>query len=719
MAKSEKRPFQTGHSRKFSTSRAGSARPENTRRADPPPDTLRRLVALFQAQRHTDLLRDSTAVRLRYPRSLALLSLMAGAHTGLGEFNAALACLDEALELAPENAEMHYNKGVILKKAGHPDAAIRSYETALRHEPRHAGAANNLGTLRKDSGDLQGAVQAYRKAIGLKPDTPAAHNNLGALYQQLGRPGDALQSYLSAHRLAPGDGDIRRNIGRLLTGHSLPDPVEGLAPLLIELLSDDDGPRPADIAPVVCRVVLNDPASAQARAQIDQDLPGALDVLSRIPLLLRIMTLCPLPDLTLEEMLVRLRAALLLALWRVPLNKKCAEVQSALAGQCFINEYLYPITAEESRAYIRVKAETEAKIDAGVQPDPHAILCLASYAPLSSLKFFDRLDPDSLPEDLCRMQVTETKKERVIRAALPTLGKVADAVSSAVQTQYEDNPYPRWIRADHGHPSITLTQLTDHLGLRLSHPAIRNISSPSILIAGCGTGQQSIETALRFSNCRITAIDLSRASLAYASRKTAELQLSNIDYIEADILDLDLLDRKFDLVISTGVLHHMADPVAGWASLCRRLKPNGLMKIALYSERARQDIVHLRDRIAKEGVGTDAAAMRSFRAALLQDRDALGVGITGANDFYSLSAVRDLLFHVQEHRFTIPQIAHALTQLGLAFCGFEPTDPRMMSRFRTRHPAPEAACDLGLWHAFEEDHPSTFSGMYQFWCQRT
>ena len=76
------------------------------------------------------------------------------------------------------------------------------------------------------------------------------------------------------------------------------------------------------------------------------------------------------------------------------------------------------------------------------------------------------------------------------------------------------------------------------------------ITSPKILVAGCGTGQHSIETAYRFSGCKVTAVDLSLSSLAYAKRKTSEMKLNNIDYIQADILNLALLGKKFDIIES-------------------------------------------------------------------------------------------------------------------------------------------------------------------------
>ena len=86
-------------------------------------------------------------------------------------------------------------------------------------------------------------------------------------------------------------------------------------------------------------------------------------------------------------------------------------------------------------------------------------------------------------------------------------------------------------------------------------------------------------------------------------------------------------------------------------------------------------------------------------------------------DFFSISALRDLIFHVQEHRFTLPQIENSLNELGLQFCGFEDKD--VISNFRELHGQEADIYDLGLWHQFEEKSPRAFAGMYQFWCQKS
>jgi hypothetical protein len=86
-------------------------------------------------------------------------------------------------------------------------------------------------------------------------------------------------------------------------------------------------------------------------------------------------------------------------------------------------------------------------------------------------------------------------------------------------------------------------------------------------------------------------------------------------------------------------------------------------------------------------------------------------------DFFSISGCRDLLFHAQEHRFTIPQIARFLAETGLAFVGFD-LNSYSSQKYLTRFPHDKTMTDLGCWDRFERDNPNTFFGMYHFWVQK-
>jgi hypothetical protein len=103
--------------------------------------------------------------------------------------------------------------------------------------------------------------------------------------------------------------------------------------------------------------------------------------------------------------------------------------------------------------------------------------------------------------------------------------------------------------------------------------------------------------------------------------------------------------------------------------------------------------------------------IRACRAALRGDESY--ASIVRNEDFYSMSGCRDLLFHVQEHRFELPQVKAMIGELGLRFAGFEFADSGMTLARYAKDPL-----DLDAWHAFEQVHPDTFARMYQFWVEK-
>ena len=128
----------------------------------------------------------------------------------------------------------------------------------------------------------------------------------------------------------------------------------------------------------------------------------------------------------------------------------------------------------------------------------------------------------------------------------------------------------------------------------------------TVLVAACGTGHHAVTAARRYRDCEVLAVDLNRASLAYALRTADHLGVGNITFAQADILDLGRPERRFAIIEVAGVLHHMRDPLQGWQILFRLLLPGGPMAIGLYSEPARGNIAAARAYV--RGAGFDATA---------------------------------------------------------------------------------------------------------------
>ena len=392
--------------------------------------------------------------------------------------------------------------------------------------------------------------------------------------------------------------------------------------------------------------------------------------------------------------------------------------------QSFANEYAYMETAEESAAVETLQQRLEALLDDGGDIAPRSLCALAAYRPLHGFSWAEGLVERPWPEPvmaLIERQLSEPLKERALAASIPSVTPIDDRVSKGVRDQYEENPYPRWVKVGLADRPQSIGQ---HLRSTVLNPDVGDYEAPEnpeILVAGCGTGQHALATASRYRDATVLAIDLSRASLSYALRKTEELGVGNIEYSQGDILELKGLGRRFDLIECAGVLHHMDDPLAGWRVLSDLLRPGGLMYIALYSEAARKPVVMIREMIARRGYTASVDDIRRCRGDIVdaaRGGDTEMAKVVAWRDFYSISGCRDLLFHVQEHRFTIPMIEDALARLDLGFLGFSMFGnmPALL-RFKATNDDSELA-SLAQWHAFEIENPDTFSAMYQFWVRK-
>src|SRR4029077_5811387 len=170
------------------------------------------------------------------------------------------------------------------------------------------------------------------------------------------------------------------------------------------------------------------------------------------------------------------------------------------------------------------------------------------------------------------------------------------------------------------------------------------------------TGQNLIEMARQLQGAEVLAVDLSLASMGYAMRQGRAPGRGNITFAEADIRELGSLDRRFDVIDASGVLHHLADPWEGWRVLLSLLRPGGVMQVGLYSELGRRNIVAARALIAERGYRPVAEDIRRCRQDIAAADDPLLKSVSRVDDFFTIGECRDLLFHVQEHRIALPAI---------------------------------------------------------------
>ena len=688
---------------------------------DPPLNQQRDIISAYTKGHLQHALTDATSALKAYPHSVILCNIAGAACAGLLQFDRAIDYYQIAIKVNPKFVEAHYNMASALQKKGDLKGAIQAYKQAVLIKPDYADAFYNLANTLKDMGELGAAIKSYKQAIKINPDLHNAHNNMGNALKDMGKLTAAIESYKRAIKINSSHEDAYRNLGKSLQNVVFTRPDSDLKSIIHSMLESANQARPKDIVAAALSLLKLEPAvkeflSTHVSGEDLQLLERLIANVDEEPLFLKLMTLCPLGDLAFEKILTNARSVLLMSANNISAAPATLRFLSALALQCFANDYLYHQTDEETKSLTILETLVVQALLKGIQPSPQWVLILGSYKALHQYQWCGQL---SLTQDLqavLAMQVFEPQQEHYLKTKIPILKELSDKVSSKVRDQYEESPYPKWIDLGLILSPAPIAKVVKALKVRLADHKIFEVEAPAILIAGCGTGQHSIDTAARFKNAKVLAIDLSLSSLAYAQRKTEALGVQNLEYMQADLLDLGQLNKTFDIIESSGVLHHMEKPMAGWKVLVSCLKVGGLMKIGLYSELARQHIAKMREEIQQLNTETDHIGMKRFRNGVIRSKAPHHQLIISSPDFHSMGSLQDLLFHVQEHRFTIPQIQHCLTKLGLKFCGFEVGT--ITQDFKRTNSGEDDAYDLIKWHTYEQAHPHAFAGMYQFWCQK-
>ena len=239
-------------------------------------------------------------------------------------------------------------------------------------------------------------------------------------------------------------------------------------------------------------------------------------------------------------------------------------------------------------------------------------------------------------------------------------------------------------------------------------------------MAGCGTGLLAIEHALRFPNSEVLGIDLSLVSLAYAQRMADEMGLNNIKFVKADIMQLDTLDKEFDLIECIGVLSHVANPINSCGRLINKLSVNGVMRLSLYSDLARTQLQSVTVYAKENNYKQTIESVRKFRQAILSMPETESIReIIESADFYYLSGLRDLVFHVNEQHYDINFIAKLIHDLNLEFLGFELKSTDVCNAFNEEFPEENSVYNMQSWQSFETQYPNAFLPQYVFWIQQS
>lgn len=632
-----------------------------------------------------------------------------------GAYTQAIKWAEKATHKRPLHAQAYHLLAYALEKNGESDKAL---DKLLNNPAKQKNAAYHLycGELLLHRAEYDLAIRYLQESIALQPEKNKARLGLIHAYRKLGNNSLA---HLELNRLKQ---------DRELTLHEKNIMLDSYTKInfhnhQLTVIAEIDS-------------LLNE-ARLDARklsGKLGELITGAYPDITDAKIIdlqhplfcnehfLSILKKMPMSNIHIEYALVHARRLLLILIAH---NGEISDEQlmlcRALAYQNDLNEYVHYISDEELElltGFIEL-LKVQASASDWQPADSEAIfIVLLMYQSLDSLS--DTLnfpqDKSCWPQglrDFVEMHLINRTQEIYLGEKTPSLTAISANTPADVRAQYEKNPYPRWKECSQ--------QRMDSLGNYIKNIA-PNIQLGNeyfnekmrILVAGCGTGKQVIETAMLYPNTQITAFDISLRSLGYAQRKANALGISNIQFFHGDILELTETIGHFDLIECCGVLHHLVNPLAGWQKLTTLLADKGIMRIDLYSRLARADVIARKEQIALLNIGTSLNELRRFRWAVLAQN--IDKSLIKFQDFYTTSECRDLLFHTQEVQYSLEEINQILDTLALGFVAMH-VDENKMALFKQTFPQANIT-DWHYWSEFEKLYPLAFTGMYSFWCQK-
>lgn len=605
---------------------------------------------------------------------------------------------------------------------------------ALKAKPKSPTVLYSAGHIALAQGELEQAEHYFTASVRISRVATRAASSLAYTYLEQGKYVEAFQLYQELIKTQAHDPHIRNKLFEAASHINADFYSQELEANLLRYLDFDD----------VDHSLLRNLTTTLLHHKLqlsEANTPLEFDQIASDPLLLASLKRFFFCDALLERLFISLRQTLLFnTVQGMTLPTAHLDLAHAIAVQAQLNEYVWPITQNEASIIneletllCQITEQTQWQLS-DIAP---AVLILSQYKDLATCKIapiFSSTDTQpaqltsdiktSYLADIIDYSIQTRNNEIAIAKKLPYWSPAThlthNEISQRVQNQYEENPYPRWKDIGFNTASSYQQALTKNFpNLNLSH--WQGKEKLNVLVAGCGTGRQAIRLASYFNDLNVIAIDLSGRSLAYAQQQAKKYQVENIQFIQADILEFSNFPMLFDVIECSGVLHHMENPEQGLQSLSELLSPTGVMKIALYSESARKQVINFRKLITnnKQQTGDDLDQRLLRQALLMNQIPGQWNNITRSEDFYSMSSCRDLIFHEQEHQFTPTKIDNLLSNNQLEFIGMLPTTSALQA-FESKLGAGALSNNntLESWDKVEQSDEDIFAGMYQFYCRK-
>jgi SAM-dependent methyltransferase len=285
-----------------------------------------------------------------------------------------------------------------------------------------------------------------------------------------------------------------------------------------------------------------------------------------------------------------------------------------------------------------------------------------------------------------------------------------DPRSDVVSRQYDRWQYPPPIQDLEVYSKTNWEWFDPFRAHRILWPDREYQPDLDILIAGCGANQAAV---FAFTNraAKVVAVDVSQSALDHQQYLKDKHGLYNLELHLLPIEELSALQRDFDLIVSTGVLHHMADPLTGMKALASCLRRDGAIGVMLYAKYGRIGVELLESVFRDMGLSQDDASVQLVKDAIsvLPADHPVRNYLKVARDFQTDGALVDTFLHGRERSYTVEECLDLVASAGLAFQGWFHKTPYyphdILAPSSEFYAALAKLPDIKLWSVMERLQP--------------
>ena len=240
--------------------------------------------------------------------------------------------------------------------------------------------------------------------------------------------------------------------------------------------------------------------------------------------------------------------------------------------------------------------------------------------------------------------------------------------ADAIGEFYTNHPYPPPLTNLDRYRDLWADENVHRAEWHLQWPHKEYRADFDVLVAGCGTWQ-SAKFALTHPRARVVGIDVSTTSLEHTEALKQKYDLTNLEVRQLAIENVAELDHQFDMIVCTGVLHHLVDPDAGLRALGSVLKPDGAMYLMVYAPYGRTGVYMIREYCQRIGVGASPEEISDLTTVLrtLPQHHPLILMFRGAREGLDANALGDALLNPRDRTYSVPEIYDFVEGNGLQF----------------------------------------------------